>query len=58
MQALDKAETVKKKPTLIWAKTVKGKGVSFMEDHVGYHGNAPSKEELERALKEIDDAPL
>lgn len=58
MQALDKAETIKKKPTLIWAKTVKGKGVSFMEDHVGYHGNPPKKEELERALKEIDDAPL
>lgn len=58
MRALDKAETIKKKPTLIWAKTVKGKGVSFLENKVKYHGNAPTAEELEKALEEIGDVQL
>lgn len=41
------------KPTAIIAHTVKGKGISFMEDNVGWHGKAPSLEELNQALKEL-----
>ncbi len=51
--SLDEAEKVRGKPTIIIANTVKGKGVSFMEDQVKYHGTALSKEELERALEEL-----
>ena len=51
--ALDMAETVKKKPTMIVARTVKGKGVSFFENKVEYHGITPTHEELEMALKEL-----
>jgi len=51
--AYDKAETIKGKPTVILAHTVKGKGVSFFENQNKYHGVAPSKEELEKALKEL-----
>ncbi|HIJ59663.1 MAG TPA: transketolase [Nitrospirae bacterium] len=53
INALDEAERCKGKPTVIIAKTVKGKGVSIFEDKVQYHGVAPSKEELEIALKEL-----
>ncbi|MEG0505649.1 MAG: transketolase, partial [Raoultibacter sp.] len=42
------------KPHVVIASTVKGKGVSFMENQAGWHGKAPSAEELERALSEID----
>jgi len=52
--ALDKAEAVKGKPSIIIAHTTKGKGVSFMENKVKYHGVAPTKEELESALQELD----
>jgi transketolase len=38
---------------VIVAHTVKGKGVSFMENQVGWHGNAPSKEQTEAALVEL-----
>jgi len=41
------------KPTMIVAKTVKGKGVSFMENQVGWHGVAPKPDEMERALAEL-----
>ncbi|MDO8472878.1 MAG: transketolase [Dehalococcoidia bacterium] len=41
------------KPTAIIARTIKGKGVSFMERNVGFHGKAPNAEETERALKEL-----
>jgi transketolase len=51
--ALASAKSVKGKPQAIVAKTVKGKGVSFMEDNIAWHGKAPSKEECEKALKEI-----
>ena len=51
--ALEKAENTKNQPTMIIAKTVKGKGVSFMENQVGWHGNAPKKEEAEKALEEL-----
>lgn len=47
------AEKVKGKPTVIIAETVKGKGVSFMENQAGWHGKAPSDEELALALKEL-----
>lgn len=51
--ALDIAESVKMKPTMIVARTVKGKGVSFFENKVEYHGITPTHEELEMALKEL-----
>lgn len=53
MDAYDKAEAIKGKPTIIIAHTIKGKGVSFIENQNKYHGVAPTKEELERALKEL-----
>ena len=53
LAAFAEAKTVKGKPTIIIAKTVKGKGVSFMEDQAGWHGNAPSVEQGEQALKEL-----
>jgi len=53
VSALNEAETLKGKPTMIVARTVKGKGVSFFEGKVEYHGLAPTHEELEKALKEL-----
>jgi transketolase len=52
--ACQKAEKMKGKPTVIIARTIKGKGVSFMENNVAFHGKAPTKEEAERALRELD----
>ena len=52
--AYDKAETVKGKPSMVLAHTVKGKGVSFFENKNKYHGTTPNKEELERAIKELE----
>jgi transketolase len=52
--AFDQAKTVKGKPTIIIAHTIKGKGVSFMEGVVDFHGRAPTKEEAEKALKELE----
>lgn len=52
-KALDMARERNGKPTMIVANTVKGKGVSFMENQVGWHGKAPSDEELEKALTEL-----
>ncbi len=52
-QAIDEAKKVKDKPTMIIAKTVKGKGVGFMEGQAKYHGNAIKPEELSGALEEI-----
>lgn len=51
--ALEKARATKGKPTCIVAKTVKGKGVSFMENQAGWHGAAPNKEQCEQALSEL-----
>ena len=51
--ALNEAETLKGKPTMIVARTIKGKGVSFFEGKVEYHGIAPTHDELEMALKEL-----
>jgi transketolase len=53
--ALAEAEAIKGKPTMILAKTVKGKGVSFMENVCEFHGMAPSKEEEQKALLELSD---
>ena len=56
LSALDRAETVKGKPTAIVCRTVKGKGSTCFEGKVEFHGTTPSKEELEIALKELDEA--
>jgi transketolase len=53
VEALDMAEKIKGKPTVIVANTIKGKGVSIFEGKVQYHGVAPNQEELEIALKEL-----
>ena len=55
-KALDEADQNKDVPTMIVAKTVKGKGVSFMEDQAGWHGTAPKDEEREKALEELGGA--
>jgi len=54
MTALDEVESVKNKPTVIIANTVKGKGVSFIENNNKFHGTVPTEEELGKALKELD----
>lgn len=51
--ALENAKKVKGQPCMIIAKTVKGKGVSFMENEAGWHGAAPKPEEAEKALHEL-----
>lgn len=53
LAALDEAQQIQDKPTLIWSRTVKGKGVSFMENNIGWHGKAPKPEECEKALAEL-----
>ena len=53
MQAFRMAEAFKGKPSVLIANTVKGKGVSFMENDCNWHGNAPDEEQLLKALKEI-----
>ncbi|MFH1639959.1 MAG: transketolase [Chloroflexota bacterium] len=53
LSAFDQAKQVKGQPTAIIAHTVKGKGVSFMENNVNFHGKAPSANELQIALKEL-----
>ncbi|SMB91467.1 transketolase subunit A [Thermanaeromonas toyohensis ToBE] len=53
IQAVHRAWEVKGKPTVIIAETVKGKGVSFMENQVGWHGVAPKPQEVEKALAEL-----
>ena len=50
------AETVKNRPSVLIAHTVKGKGVSFMENDCNWHGNAPNAQQLESALKELREA--
>jgi len=52
--ALNEARATKGKPTCIIAHTIKGKGVSFMENSVEFHGTAPTPEEVQRALEELD----
>lgn len=52
--AVEEAKTVKGKPTCVVCKTVKGKGVSFMENVAGWHGVAPKTDEYEAAMAELD----
>ncbi|MCX6773039.1 MAG: transketolase [Candidatus Micrarchaeota archaeon] len=52
--AFEEAAATKGKPSVIIAKTVKGKGVSFMENIAGWHGRAPTREELDKALAELN----
>ena len=54
LSACQGAEKVKGKPAVIVARTIKGKGVSFMENNVAFHGKAPTQEEAERALRELE----
>jgi transketolase len=54
LSACQEAEKIKGNPTVIIARTIKGKGVSFMENNVAFHGKAPTWEEAERALKELE----
>ena len=51
--ALHSAEKIKHKPSVIIAKTVKGKGISFFEGKVAYHGVAPTDNELQQAMDEL-----
>jgi transketolase len=53
LAALEKARTLKGRPTAIIAHTIKGKGVSFMENNNAFHGKAPTPEQLTRALEEL-----
>lgn len=52
--AIESAKNCKGKPTVIIAKSVKGKGVSFMENNAAWHGSAPNDEQFETAMKELD----
>ncbi len=52
--AYKEAKTISGKPTCIVAKTIKGKGVSYMENQCGWHGSAPNAEQCELALKELE----
>ncbi len=54
LSTLNEARQVKDRPFAIVARTIKGKGCSFMEGQVDWHGKAPTQEELERALREFD----
>jgi transketolase len=54
LAAYDQAREIKGKPSIIIAHTIKGKGVSFMENVVDFHGRAPTQEETKIALKELE----
>jgi transketolase len=53
MAAYDEAKNTKGKPTMILANTIKGKGVSYMENAAGWHGKTPNPDEVKKALDEI-----
>ena len=53
--AVKEAKTVKGKPTIIIAKSIKGKGVSYMENNASWHGAAPNDEQYALAVAEIDE---
>ena len=55
-KAFKTAKETKGKPTCIVAKTIKGKGVSFMENNYAWHGAAPNKEQYEQAMKDLKEA--
>ena len=52
-KAVNTAKKTKDKPTVVIAKTVKGRGVSYMENAVGWHGKAPNDEEFAIAMREL-----
>ena len=54
-RAFNEAETVCGQPCVIVMKSIKGKGVSFMENNVSWHGSAPNKEQYEQAVAEINE---
>ena len=54
LNAVEEAKKTQGLPTCIIMNTVKGKGVSFMENQAGWHGTAPTKEQVELALKELE----
>lgn len=53
-EAFAKAKAVKGKPAVIIAKTIKGKGVSYMENQVSWHGTAPNDEQYEQGMKDLE----
>ena len=53
-EAMNIIDRIQGKPSVIIAKTVKGKGVSFMENEAGWHGQAPNNEQREKALMDIN----
>jgi len=53
IKAFEEAKTIKEKPTVIIADTIKGKGVSFMENVAVWHGQAPNNEEMKKALNDL-----
>jgi transketolase len=53
LETLDKSRRRRTRPTAIIAQTVKGKGVSFMENNPSFHGRAPNKEEFDKAMEEL-----
>jgi transketolase len=55
IEALDEAKKIKDRPVMVIAETVKGKGVSFMENKAGWHGSAPNKEQRDAAIAELDE---
>lgn len=52
--AVDEAKKTKGRPTMIVARTIKGKGCSFMENEAEWHGKAPSPEQAEQALRDLE----
>jgi len=54
-EAIHQAKNTKGKPTVIILKSIKGKGVSFMENQAEWHGSAPNKEQYEQAMKELNE---
>ena len=58
LDAFETAKRTKEKPTIIIAKTIKGKGVSFMENQVGWHGKAPNEKEYNMAIEELNNSIL
>jgi transketolase len=56
IEAVEQAKKIKGAPTMIVADTIKGKGVSYMENAAGWHGSAPNKEQRDQAIAELDAA--
>ena len=54
IKAFDVARNIKEKPTCIIARTIKGKGISYMENQVGWHGKAPNEEQYKEAITELE----